>query len=113
LIETSPDNANWTTEVASATLLTLTGGAGGSTEVGIAKVGCRLDKKDVRYVRVKATPNLNATDTDTARSAAVSRCLEVFRIRRNSLPARAVRAWWLVQRRASHHIFPCLNMEGS
>ena len=69
-IETSADGSNWDVEVATATLLTLTGQTGGSTEKGFAKVGCTLAKKDVKYVRVKATPDLNASGTDTAKIGA-------------------------------------------
>lgn len=51
--------------VESATVLTLTGATGGSTERGTAKVGVSLEYAK-RYVRVKFTPDLSATATDTA-----------------------------------------------
>ncbi|HJV75349.1 MAG TPA: hypothetical protein VJ654_14075 [Noviherbaspirillum sp.] len=51
--------------VASATVLTLTGATGGSTETGTAKVGVSLEYAK-RYVRIKFTPDLSATGTDTA-----------------------------------------------
>ena len=51
--------------VAAATVLTLTGATGGSTETGTAKVGVSLEYAK-RYVRIKFTPELSATGTDTA-----------------------------------------------
>lgn len=66
-IETS-DNSDMSSAsdlVASAAVLTLTGAAGGSTERGVAKVGVSLEYAK-RYLRIKFTPDLNATGTDTA-----------------------------------------------
>lgn len=66
-IETS-DNSDMSSAsdlVASSTVLTLTGAAGGSTERGTAKVGASLEYAK-RYLRIKFTPDLNATGTDTA-----------------------------------------------
>lgn len=51
--------------VAASTVLTLTGAAGGSTERGVAKVGSSLEYAK-RYIRIKFTPDLSATGTDTA-----------------------------------------------
>lgn len=65
LIEKSADNTNWEVLVASATLLTLTGLTGGTTEKGVARIGADLIESDCRYIRFKATPDLNATGTDT------------------------------------------------
>lgn len=65
LIEKSADGTNWETLVASATLLTLLGATGGSTEKGVARIGSDLINSDCRYIRYKATPDLNATGTDT------------------------------------------------
>lgn len=66
-IETSDDSgmSGATDLVASSTVLTLTGAAGGSTERGTAKVGASLEYAG-RYVRIKFTPDLSATGTDTA-----------------------------------------------
>ena len=66
LIQQSVDGTTWTTLVASATLLTLTGPSGGGTVRGVARIGSSLLKKDCNYIRVKATPNLSAANTDTA-----------------------------------------------
>lgn len=65
LIEKSADNSNWDVMVASATLLTLTGTTGGTTEKGVARIGADLIESDCRYIRFKATPDLNASGTDT------------------------------------------------
>jgi hypothetical protein len=69
-IEDSADGSNWADLVASASVLTLTGGAGGSTEAGIGVVGVDLRSAD-RYIRVVATPDLSASGTDTASVDAV------------------------------------------
>lgn len=66
LIEKSADNSSWSTLVASATLLTLTGASGGSTEKGTARVGADIIESSCRYVRVKYTPDLSRANTDTA-----------------------------------------------
>lgn len=65
-IEVSPDNSTWTELAANATLLTLTGGSGGTTETGVARIGCDLIQNNYAYVRVKVTPDLNRANTDTA-----------------------------------------------
>lgn len=65
LIQKSADGTNWDTLRASATLLTLTGGSGGSTETGVARVGADVVESDCRYVRFRATPDLSASGTDT------------------------------------------------
>jgi hypothetical protein len=65
-IETSPDGSTWTELAANATLLTLTGGSGGTTETGVARIGCDLIQSDFQQVRVKVTPDLNRANTDTA-----------------------------------------------
>jgi len=64
-IQDSANGSSWADLVASATLLTLTGGGGGSTEYGVARVGVALSKAR-QYVRVMATPDLSNTATDTA-----------------------------------------------
>lgn len=65
-IEQSVDGSTWTDVTASATLLTLTGGAGGTTESGVARVGADLIRANCNFVRVRATPDLNRANTDTA-----------------------------------------------
>ena len=65
-IEQSVDGSTWTDVTASATLLTLTGGSGGTTEVGVARVGCDLIRANCNFIRVRATPDLNRANTDTA-----------------------------------------------
>lgn len=65
-IETSPDGTNWTALATNATLLTLTGGSGGTTETGVARIGCDLLQNNYAYVRVKVTPDCSAANTDTA-----------------------------------------------
>ncbi|NFV80004.1 hypothetical protein [Magnetospirillum aberrantis] len=57
--------------VTSSTVLTLTGATGGSTETGTAKLGVSLEYAK-RYIRIKYTPNLSATGTDTAAVQAVA-----------------------------------------
>jgi len=64
-IQDSANGSSWADLVASATLLTLTGAGGGSTEYGVARVGVDLNKAR-QYVRVCATPEMSATATDTA-----------------------------------------------
>jgi hypothetical protein len=71
LVEASIDGTTWTTLVASATVLTLTSSAG-STEVGVGRIGVDLIQADLNYIRLKATPDLNNTATDTAIVAAVA-----------------------------------------
>ena len=71
-LEYSADGSTWADLVASATVLTLTGGAGGSTELGVGRIGADLIQENVNYVRIKMTPNLSAANTDTAEVAAVA-----------------------------------------
>ncbi len=65
-IETSPDNSTWTALATNATLLTLTGGSGGTTEVGVARIGCDVLQNNYQYIRVKVTPDMSRANTDTA-----------------------------------------------
>lgn len=73
-IEQSVDGTNWSSTdlVASATVLTLTGGGGGSTELGVGRIGADLIQDGVNYIRIKMTPNLSAANTDTAEVSAVA-----------------------------------------
>jgi hypothetical protein len=64
-LQDSADGSSWADITTPATLLTLTGGAGGSTERGVARMGVDLTKYR-RYVRCQATPELSAANTDTA-----------------------------------------------
>lgn len=64
-LQDSADGTNFTDITDPAVILTLTGATGGSTETGAAKLGFDLTKAR-RYVRIQATPDLNATGTDTA-----------------------------------------------
>ncbi len=65
-IEVSADGSTWTALANNVNLLTLTGATGGSTETGIARIGCDLIQNGVNYVRVKVTPDCDAANTDTA-----------------------------------------------
>lgn len=71
-LEYSADGSTWADLVASATVLTLTGGGGGSTELGVGRIGVDLVKENVNYIRIKMTPNLSAANTDTAEVSAVA-----------------------------------------
>ncbi|WP_448208479.1 hypothetical protein [Azospirillum sp. sgz302134] len=51
-----------------AVVLTLTGAAGGSTEIGVVVAGCNLAEAE-RFVRFRAKPDLSAANTDTAEIA--------------------------------------------
>lgn len=64
-LQDSANGTDWTDITTPATILTLTGGTGGSTETGTGMLACDLAVAR-RYVRIQATPNLNATNTDTA-----------------------------------------------
>lgn len=65
-IEHSEDGqSNWSDLVPSATVIELTGDYQGSTELGDAKVKTSLEYAN-RYIRLKFTPDLNASGTDTA-----------------------------------------------
>jgi hypothetical protein len=65
-IEKSVDGSTWVDLVASATLLTLTGAAGGSTEKGVARLGADLVQSDCNFIRFKATPDCSRANTDVA-----------------------------------------------
>jgi hypothetical protein len=71
-VEYSADGSTWADLVATSTVLTLTGGSGGTTELGVARIGADLIQADVNFIRLKATPNLSAANTDTAEIAAVA-----------------------------------------
>lgn len=64
-LQDSADGSQWADITDPAAILVLTGATGGSTETGTAKIGYDLTKAR-RYVRIQATPDLNATGTDTA-----------------------------------------------
>lgn len=72
-LEYSADGStNWTDLVASSTVLTLTGGSGGTTELGVGRIGADLIQENVNFIRIKMTPNLSAANTDTAEVSAVA-----------------------------------------
>lgn len=64
--EHSDDDSNWTEIGEDVTMITLTGGSGGSTETGAAVLGINLVEAD-QHVRFKYLPDLSADDTDTAK----------------------------------------------
>lgn len=64
LIEDSADGSSWSTLVASATIVSVTS-TGGGTVTFTGKIGADLTAAR-QYVRVKATPDLSNTATDTA-----------------------------------------------
>lgn len=70
-IEDSADGSDWDDLVAAATVLTLAGATGGATEAGVGVLGADL-RSARRYLRVVATPDLSAADTDTAGIDAVA-----------------------------------------
>jgi hypothetical protein len=70
IFEHSDDGVTYAEIGSDETVLTLTGGAGGSTETGAAVLGCNLAEAK-RYVRAKFTANLSAVNTDTAKVASV------------------------------------------
>lgn len=63
--------SGFTDLVPATSVLTLTGGSGGTTERGVGKVGTPLEYSK-RYIRVSAKPDLDATSTDTATLDAVA-----------------------------------------
>lgn len=68
----SADGSNWDTAVVlQAPTVALTGGTGGSTEIGVVKFDLPLVTKK-QYVRFNFTPDLNATGTDTFQVGAVA-----------------------------------------
>lgn len=71
-VEGSSDGTTWVDLVASATVLTLTGGAGGTTELGAGRIGVDLIQSNASFIRLKMTPNLSAANTDTAEVASVA-----------------------------------------
>jgi hypothetical protein len=73
-VEQSVDGTTWSTTdlVPSAVVLTLTGGAGGSTEIGVGRMGADLIADGANFIRIKMTPNLSAANTDTAEVTAVA-----------------------------------------
>lgn len=66
IFEHSEDGATWAEIGTDVGLLTLTGGAGGTTETGAAVLNCNLTEAE-RYVRFKIKGDLSAADTDTAK----------------------------------------------
>ncbi|AUN31953.1 hypothetical protein [Niveispirillum cyanobacteriorum] len=70
-IQTSDDGSGWVDVVAPTTVLTLTGGSGGTTETGVGKIGVSLEYCGT-YVRVVVTPDLSAANTDTASVSSVA-----------------------------------------
>lgn len=64
-LQDSPNGSDWTDITAPADILLLTGKSGGSTELGVARIGFDLTKAR-RYIRIQATPDLSAANTDTA-----------------------------------------------
>ena len=66
-IQESVDGSTWTNASGTdATLLTLLDSGSGSTMTGVARIGIDLQRKNCNYVRVRATPDLDAANTDTA-----------------------------------------------
>lgn len=64
-LQDSANGSSWTDITDPATILTLTGAGGGSTETGAATLGYDLSRAR-QYVRIQATPDLSNTATDTA-----------------------------------------------
>ncbi len=64
------EGSTWTEIGTDTTLLTLTGGSGGSTETGTGKLNINLAEADGQ-VRFKQTPDLSASGTDTAKVSGV------------------------------------------
>lgn len=68
----SSDGSNWDTAVTlQASTVALTGGTGGSTEMGVVKFDLPLVARK-QYIRLNITPDLNATGTDTFQVGAVA-----------------------------------------
>ncbi len=65
-IQESADGTTWVDVAANTTLLTLTGGSGGTTETGVARIGLDLQRANCNYIRLRVTPDLNRANTDTA-----------------------------------------------
>ena len=63
-LQDSADNSNWGDITSPAVLMTLIS-TGGTTELGVAKLGFDLTKAR-RYIRIQVTPDLNAASVDTA-----------------------------------------------
>lgn len=64
-LQDSANGSSWADITDPAAILTLTGGSGGTTEVGVARLGFDLTRAR-RYIRIQATPDLNRANTDTA-----------------------------------------------
>ncbi len=64
-LQDSANGSDWTDITTPAEILSLTGQSGGSTETGVARLGFDLTKAR-RYIRIQATPDLSAANTDTA-----------------------------------------------
>lgn len=64
-------SGDWADLVTASSLLVLTGGSGGTTEKGVARLGADLRQAN-RYIRVNVTPDLSAGSTDTATLTAVA-----------------------------------------
>ncbi|CAO3445750.1 hypothetical protein [Azospirillum argentinense] len=63
-IQTSADGSAWTDVKDTATILTLTGGVGGSTETGTGRIGVALEYCR-QFARVVVTGDMSAANTDT------------------------------------------------
>ncbi|KZC99698.1 MULTISPECIES: hypothetical protein [unclassified Thalassospira] len=68
--EHSVDGSTWVEIGTDTTMLTLTGGSGGSTETGAADLNINLAEAN-QYVRFKQTTDLSASGTDTAKVSGV------------------------------------------
>lgn len=64
-LQDSANGSSWTDITDPAVILTLTGGGGGSTEIGVGRLGYDLNKAR-QYIRIQCTPDLSNTATDTA-----------------------------------------------
>lgn len=68
----SADGSSWDTAVTlQAATVALTGGDGGTTEMGVVKFDLSLANKK-QYIRFNFTPDLSATGTDTFQVGAVA-----------------------------------------
>jgi hypothetical protein len=75
-LQESDDGTNWdTAETVSANAVRATGGASGSTETTVLEFPVVLRSPEVlrkRYIRFNFTPDLSASGTDVAQTAAVA-----------------------------------------
>lgn len=69
-LQASSDGSTWADVAVPAVIGTLTGGTGGSTEVGTFKLGVDLTH-NLQYARIQFTPDLSAGGTDTSTCAVV------------------------------------------